>query len=32
MTELGKRYKSTLVTVGGTMLIWALLLNVFFGG
>lgn len=32
MTDLGKQYKSTLVTIGGTMLIWALFLNMFFGG
>ena len=32
MTDLKDQYKSTLVALGGTMLIWALLFNMFFGG
>lgn len=32
MTGIKKQYKSTMVAVGGTMLIWALFLNIFFLG
>lgn len=32
MTDLKKQYRSTLLAVGGTMLLWALFFNIFFSG